>query len=123
MTMIRREPDHALRGYACSIVAVSCALKRIPQDLPRLRNDGWASLEVANKFIRAHLPVKKKVYFKRGQRPRLRDFHVHGTAIVCVYGHLIYVDHEEYYSFFDNLNDEVVCVWLLKDQEKGLKLI
>ena len=119
--MKRIEPDYELNGYACSIVAVSSALGYIPDNLPQLREDGWATLDVANKFIRAYLPVKKRVNYKRGQRPLLKDLHIDGDAIVCVYGHLLYLDHEKYYSFFDNLNDEVVTVWLLKERDKVLK--
>lgn len=116
--MIRIDPHSSLHGYACSIVAVSCALGHIPEDLPTLRDDGWATLNVANKFIRAYLPVKKRTNYKRGERPLLKDLHLNGKAIVCVYGHLLYLDHEVYYSFFDNENDEVVAVWELKDELK-----
>ena len=120
--MIRVNPDESLRNYACSIVAVSCALWRIPSNLPKLRSDGWATLNVANKFIRENLPVKKRINFRRGERPLLKDLHLDGKAIVCVYGHLIYLDHETYYSFFDNEYDEVVAVWLLEEQQNRLKL-
>ena len=121
--MIRIEPEENLAPYACSVVAVSCALGHIPENLPILRDDGWATLNVANKLIRAYLPVKNRVNYKRGQRPLLKDLHLDGKAIVCVYGHLIYLDHEVYYSFFDNELDPVVAVWLLENQVNGVKLI
>ena len=115
--MERIEPDVSLKKYACSIVAVTCALGHVPDNLPTLRNNGWATLNVANKFIRAYLPVQKRIDYKRGMRPQLKELHIHGRAIVCVYGHLLYLDHETYYSFFDNQDDEVVVVWLLNDQD------
>ena len=121
--MIRVNPDSSLQGVACSIVAVSCALGHVPENLPALRKDGWATLNVADKFIREYLPVAKRINYKRGQRPRLKDLHLDGKAIVCVYGHLLYLDHEIYYSFFDNENDEVVAVWLLGERNNKLKLM
>lgn len=33
---------------------------------------------------------------------------------VCLLGHYIYIDNDNYYSFFDNDEDEVVCIWWLK---------
>ena len=33
---------------------------------------------------------------------------------VCVYGHFIYVDGQDYYSFFENEQDPVVCVWYIR---------
>ena len=121
--MIRVQPDYALTNYACSIVAVSSALGYIPKNLPKLRSDGWATLNVTNKFVRENLPVKKRVDYRRGERPLLKDLHLDGQAIVCVYGHLIYLDHETYYSFFDNEEDEVVAVWILENRDNRLKLL
>lgn len=38
-------------------------------------------------------------------------------AAVCVLGHFIYVNGEDYWSFFNNENDPVVCVWYIKEQK------
>lgn len=118
--MERIEPNAYLNGYPCSVVAVACALGTMPQKteeyMAQLKPDGYATLAVGNKFIRNNLEVKKRVDYKRGQRPKLKDLHITGKAIVCVYGHLVYVDQETYWSFFDNENDEVVAVWYLKEK-------
>ncbi len=113
--MVRIAPENSISGLPCSIAAVSCALGYVPEKLPSLRNDGWATLNAANKFIRAHLRVKKRVNYKRGERPLLKDLHVGGKAIVCVYGHFLFLDHETYYSSYNNQCDEVVAVWLLNN--------
>lgn len=117
--MIRNEPQSALHGYPCSVVAVASALGRLPDGTPeylqKLKADGYATLQIANRFIRDNLPVKKRTDYKRGQRPKLKDLHLDGQALVCVYGHMIYLDHESYWSFFANEEDDVVTVWLLKE--------
>ena len=116
--MRRKKPCSYLDGIPCSIVAVSCALGRLPAGInvyeSKLREDGYASLKVANRIIRDNLDVIKRTDYKRGERPLLKDLHLDGKAIVCVLGHLIYVDHETYHSLFDNETDEVVTVWKLK---------
>ena len=48
------------------------------------------------------------------RRKTLKEFHLE-NAIVCCYGHFIYLNGDNYYSFFDNENDKVVAVWELKD--------
>ena len=117
--MERITPKSYLSGYPCSLVAVSCALGMMPPDaaeyLTKLRKDGYATLAVSNRFTRDNLDVRKRVDYKRGQRPKLKELHVTEKALVCVYGYLVYVEQETYWSFFDNENDEVVAVWYLKD--------
>ena len=113
--MNRHVPSPALQMVPCSVVAVASALGRRPDGSPQLRPDGYATLAAANKFIRANLPIKRRKDFKRGERPLLRDLHFTGKAIVCVLGHYIYLDGEDYYSFFENENDDVVAVWEIDD--------
>lgn len=115
--MNRITPPQKFEGVPCSIVAVVCALKGnvyVGDYVQNLKRDGYATLTVANRFIRANLPIKRRVDFKRGERPLLKDLHFDGTAIVCVLGHYIFLDHEDYWSFFDNEDDEVVTVWEIK---------
>lgn len=118
--MNRIIPPSDLNGLPCSVTAVSCVLGRIPEDTPvylkKLKSDGYATLQTANRFIRDHLPVRKRIDYRRGERPKLRELHLDGKAVVCVYGHLIYVEGETYHSFFYNENDDVVAVWLLKEK-------
>ena len=113
--MTRILPDKSLDGVPCSIVAVTCALGDTPTDIPDLKDDGYATLASANKYIRSNLPIKKRVDYKRGQRPVLKDLDIEGRAIVLVLGHFIYFDGKAYHSFFNNDLDEVVSVWLIKD--------
>ena len=101
----------------CLVVAVACALgspETVPE-WPDLKANGHATLTVANRWVRACLPVEKRTDYRRGQRPKLGDLHLDGKAIVCVLGHYVFVDGESYWSFFDNENDDVVAVWRLKE--------
>lgn len=110
--MIRKIPENIYIGLPCSIVAVSCAKGELT--MATTRADGWMTLQGMNKFVRANLPVKKYLYFKRGERTKLKDFIFTDNAVVMVLGHSIYVEGNTYYSFFDNSNDDVVAVWYLK---------
>lgn len=121
--MNRITPDDIFNGYPCSFVAVNTAMwvnddscTKTLTDMPDglKRADGFLSLNNLNKYARANLDIKRRLYFKRGERSKLKDLHLDGRAIVVVYGHCIYVDHETYYSFFDNENDDVVSIWELK---------
>lgn len=112
-------------GYEpCSVVAVGCALgiteknalKALKSNL--LKDDGYLSLAGMNKLIRANLNVKKRVDYKRGERPLLVEFghsHKGQKAIICVLGHYVYFDGRDYHSFFWNGKDQVVCVWYLEE--------
>lgn len=111
--MKRRKPSDKLRGKPRSIVAVSCATKN-PTGSPVLKSDGYATLTAINDYIRRNLKVLRRVNYRRGERPRLRDLHLDGRGIVCVLGHYLYVDHEEYWSFFRNEDDRVVAVWQIE---------
>ena len=97
--MARIIPFSRFSGLPCSYVGVACAYediygKEFDAELPPdLRDDGYLSLDAANRFIRQHLPVKKKQYFKRSERMSLSEFLEtdHGRCCVCVYGHFIYL--------------------------------
>lgn len=120
---MRITPAARYQGMPCSYVGTGCAYEdyygepfpALPS--PELKEDGWLTLEGNNRYIRAYLPVRKKVYYKRSERPRLRDFLAKNNEKcgVCVYGHFIYVNGHDYWSFFDNDDDPVVCVWYLRE--------
>lgn len=82
----------------------------------KLKADGYLTLNDMNKYIREHINVKKKIYYKRNERITLEEFLADNNekAIICVLGHYIFVNKQTYYSYFDNISDEVVCVWILK---------
>lgn len=113
--MIRICPDETLINEPCSVVAVAVANggNKIPVQVSKA--DGYMTLEDMNRYVRSNLHVAKRVYYKRGQRPKLCELECNGRAIICVLGHYIYVEDEKYYSFFDNLNDDVISIWFLKD--------
>ena len=115
--MVREIPNYYLVDDPCLVTALYCAtgLFESPRGYPELKADGYATLSSANKWIRQNLKIKKRTDYKRGERPKLRDLHLDGQAVVCVLGHYIFVDHEKYWSFFDNEDDDVVAVWELKD--------
>lgn len=112
--MIRHTPPDEYKHDPCSIVGIGCATEK-HLHFSTSHADGYMTLRDMNKIVRENCTVKKRIDYKRGQRPKLRDLHLDGRALVCVYGHFLYVDREEYWSFFDNEDDEVVAVWLLKD--------
>lgn len=122
--MKRITPDRVYEGLPCSMVAVGCAMGEQGAVLaaedglrsPDLRSDGYLSLDGLNRLIRAHLGVKRMEYFKRVDRPALRDWahaNIGHRAVVCVLGHYIYFDGRDYHSFLWNGGDPVVKVWYL----------
>jgi hypothetical protein len=106
-------------GAPSLFVAVDLAkgVLESPRGWPKLRKDGYASLNAANAWIRENLPVKGRRDYRRGTRPKLKDLHLDGMAVVCVHGHYIFLDHEVYWSFLDNEEDEVVAVWELDESQ------
>ena len=116
--MERKRPNEIYADEPCLVVAVYCAYEKemfkSATGYPDLKPNGYATLASANKWIREKLAVKKKIDYKRGERPKLKDLHLDGEAVVCVLGHYIYLDGETYWSFFDNEEDDVVTVWMLK---------
>lgn len=120
--MKRVIPDDIYRGLPCSVVSAGCALGI--DDLSRLsalfsgdlHDDGYLSLDGMNRLVRANMGVLRCEYFKRGQRPELCDFaraHEGQRAIICLLGHFIFFDGQDYHSFFENEEDPVVKVWYL----------
>ena len=115
-------PKEAFEGYPCSVTAVGTAMglnteREILSIMPDgLRKDGYLSLKGGNVFIRRYLRVQRYTSFKKGQRPTLGELlPCEGKKmIVLVLGHYVYAEGKYYYSFFDNINDEVVGVWWLK---------
>lgn len=114
--MQRIDPRPGLAGIPCIITAVGSAKKQEEHiiGLPVMSGDGYTRLDNGNRFIRQNLSVRKAIEYRKGQRPLLKDLHLNEKAIVCVKGHYLYLDNETYYSFFENENDEVVKVWILK---------
>ena len=85
----------------------------------KLKAGGYATLNSMNKLVRGNLTVSKRVDYKRGERPLLKDFLSEhpdpgDSTIICCLGHYIYAEGLIYYSFFENFYDEVVAVWFLK---------
>lgn len=114
--MKRVKPSERLRGIPCSMVAVACALGVETPPGGMVLSDGqYGSLNNMNTYVRRYLPVKRQTKYRRGERPKLKELHLDGKAIVCVLGHFLYLDHETYWSFFRNSDDPVVCVWELKE--------
>ena len=126
--MKRIIPSDIYRGEPCSIVAVGCALGigdsmgLLALDTPETHDDGYLSLDGMNRFIRANLAITKVDYFRRFERPALRDWaheHLGQRAVVCVLGHFLYFDGRDYHSFFWNGGDPVVKVWYLDSSSAG----
>ncbi len=77
---MRITPAGKYSGLPCSYVGSGCAYEDIfgevfDKPLPEgLKSDGWLTLEGNNRYVRSLFDVAKKVYYKRGERPMLRDF-------------------------------------------------
>lgn len=119
---MRVVPNEKYEGIPCSQVAIGYAYEKIyGKELPHavevsLSNaEGYATLDAVNKTIRSLIPVKKKVYFRRTERISLKEFLENNKekCVVCVLGHYIFVDGEDYYSFFENEGDMIVCAWYI----------
>ena len=116
---MRITPDNKFLDLPCAHVAIGIAYERrfhepFPwQSLSISRADGYCTLREADSAIRRLLPVSKKIYFKRAERMPLSEFLGANEAhcVVCVLGHYIYAEGSTYWSFFDNEDDPVVCVW------------
>ena len=122
--MKRQIPGDIYRELPCSVVAVGCAMGiQSPDALQTLKSadlhsDGYLSLRAMETLIKANMEIRSKVYYKKDDRPLLRDFaHAHKgeKAIICLLGHYIYFDGHDYHSFFWNGGDPVVQVWFLKE--------
>jgi len=111
--MRRISPPEEYLDEPCSIVGIGCATSR-HLHFATSYSDGYMTLRDMNRIIRENCAVRKRIDYRRGQRPKLRDLHIDGKALVCVLGHFVYVENETYWSFFDNEDDEVVTVWILK---------
>lgn len=72
-------------------------------------------------FSTTYYRYPKYVYYKRGERPALKEFLKTNfeKCGICVYGHFIYAEGPDYWSFFDNDNDEIVAIWYLKEKTNG----
>ena len=111
-----------LENYPCSILALGLALKDlnvpVKGDLGvTVDKDGYCQLTNMMVAIKRHISVIRYRYIKPGSRKKLKDYTLFpGKYIVCVKGHYIYVKDTEYYSFFDNSEDEVIAYWLLKGE-------
>lgn len=115
-------PDLKFDRMPCSYVGTGCAYEKIcgkeflgpfPEGLKR---NGYLTLKDENRYLRSILDVEKEVYFKRGERIRLEAFLKQNDkkCCICVFGHFLYADGHDYWSFFDNDQDEIVCIWYLK---------
>lgn len=122
---MRITPNKKYKGMPCCYVGTGCAFEDITQEKFRARlpqglgETGWATLRILNRFVRDNLPVRKQVYYKRGERIKLRDFLKTNTELagVCVLGHFIYVKGNDYWSYFNNLDDDVVCIWYIQPSQ------
>ena len=75
--------------------------------------EGYCTLKEANRVIRVLFDVKKYNYYKRSERKKLKDLELEGINIICCKGHYLSTNDNEYYSFFNNDNDEVIAIWKL----------
>ena len=65
-------------------------------------------------FIREHFDKVDYHYYKAFDRQCLNDYDfINMKAIVCVLGHYIYINNNEYISYFNNDRDKVVAIWVI----------
>lgn len=121
--MKRISPKDFYLDLPCSVVSIGCALETLRGsfDYDKIKafseqasaNDNYATLRSVNEQVRKFFNVKKYTYYTRAERKTLKECCSGKTAIVCVYGHFVFVNGDSYYSYFDNANDKVVAVWEL----------
>lgn len=114
-------PKSFYEGLPCSVVSIGCASEKLRGsfDYDKIKsfseiasaNDNYATLRSVNEQVRKFFNVKKYTYYTRAERKTLKECCSGKTAIVCVYGHFVFVNGDTYYSYFDNANDKVVAVW------------
>ena len=112
----RMIPPPIFEGLPCSQVAVGTALRHYVAPPSGLKADGYLSLDAMRRYIQAWLTVVKVESFRRGERPTLTEFleRRNGFYIICVEGHFIFAEGQEYWSFFDNDYDLVVRAWQIR---------
>lgn len=123
-------PSDSYNNIPCTIVACGCGLDyfrkckggqskfdviNIASNLA-YHSDGYLTLQGTNRLVRSLFKVTRGgyMYFKRGTRPKLSEYDFEGkNAIVMVLGHCIFVTGNEYHSFFENGNDDIVAIWFV----------
>lgn len=118
--MKRITPKDFYLDLPCSVVSIGCAAESLYGSFNygkikafseiASRNDNYATLRSVNEQVRKFFKVKKYTYFTRAERRTLKEFRGI-TAIVCVIGHFLFLNGDNYYSYFENENDKVVAVW------------
>ena len=116
-------------GNPCSVLALDCALSSFyqphcPYRYVNYDKEGYCTLQNMNKAIRGFFKCKYH-YYKKVERMTLNQIMILLTkerqkAIVCCLGHYVFVDGTAYggavyYSYFDNMFDEVVALWILEE--------
>lgn len=120
--------DTLFNDVPCIIVSLLTATFSFEKTYPMLRTreefnsnnhlhhkDSYCTLKEANRVIRALFDVNKYIYYKRSERKKLKDLELEGINIICCKGHYISTNDNEYYSFFNNDNDEVIAIWKLNN--------
>lgn len=124
---MRHEPHQKYNCFPCSVVGTGTAYeyltgKEFPMTMPKgINPDGYLPLKDEDAYIRQFLTVKKKKYFQRKERITLSEFlnNNKDAVAVCVLGHFIFVDGSDYWSFFNNECDMVVCAWYLERENNN----
>lgn len=112
-------PQSKYLDVPCGIVSLGTAFElfgKTEQLELKTRDDGYATLREMSSRVKEHFHGLYR-YYKRDERPYLRELDGTGIAIVCVLGHFVTVDFDNgyVYSFFNNFNDKVVAVWRLRE--------
>lgn len=122
--MTRITPDSFYEGLPCSVVSIGCAMEKLQGKFSYDKiktfseaasaNGNYATLKSVGEQVRKFFNVKRYTYYPKADRKRLRELCLQKggiRGIVCVYGHFIFCDNYDYYSFFNNDYDYVVAVW------------
>ena len=120
--------DYTIDEAPCSMVAISCMLADLGIKLTSEKiensnfvvknNSGYKTLRDMTKTLRVLMPKIKYHYFIKKDRLRLKQVpYVKDKSIICLRGHYIYAKDDVYYSFFDNIHDEVIAMWWLEEEK------
>lgn len=118
---MRIEPDNKYRKTPCSYIGIGCAYENIyGRDFDVLKSEDLSSypfVKDIDKYIRQYFKVDDMHYLKGSERITFKQFLATNTkeCLVYVYGHFMYVNGKDYWSFYNVDHCEVVCIWYLDE--------
>ena len=120
--MIRVSPAAILGHLPGSIIAVACASGGDWSDsnafYESTKKSKQPELSAVNSFIRENIDIRRRIDYRKDERPMLKDLHLNGRAIVSACGNYIYVDHERYWAYVNSEYGLVDVIWIIRNPDE-----